>query len=123
MPGAGGRGGGAGTGGGPRGPAAARPAPRRRVYNGLRGQDFNSGWKFNRGDVADAQATAFNDAVLEQPRRCRTTGASRSPFNQNSPAGANGGYLDGGIGWYRKTFTVAGVERASASSSSSTAST
>jgi len=27
-------------------------------------------------------------------------------FNQRSPAGDGGGYLDGGIGWYRKTFTV-----------------
>ena len=28
------------------------------------------------------------------------------PFTQNSPAGAGGGYLDGGMGWYRKTFTL-----------------
>ena len=28
------------------------------------------------------------------------------PFTQNSPAGGGGGYLNGGIGWYRKTFTL-----------------
>ena len=28
------------------------------------------------------------------------------PFNQNSPASYSGGYLDGGTGWYRKTFTL-----------------
>jgi len=27
-------------------------------------------------------------------------------FNQKSPAGSGGGYADGGIGWYRKTFTL-----------------
>ncbi len=28
------------------------------------------------------------------------------PFDKNSPAGNGGGYLNGGIGWYRKTFTL-----------------
>ena len=28
------------------------------------------------------------------------------PFNKSSPAGGGGGFLDGGIGWYRKTFTL-----------------
>jgi beta-galactosidase len=28
------------------------------------------------------------------------------PFNKSSSAGSGGGYLDGGIGWYRKTFTL-----------------
>jgi beta-galactosidase len=27
-------------------------------------------------------------------------------FDPNSPAGAGGGYLDGGIGWYRKSFAI-----------------
>ena len=34
-----------------------------------------------------------------------TTVACEGPFDPLSPAGAGGGYLDGGIGWYRKTFT------------------
>jgi len=28
------------------------------------------------------------------------------PFDKSSPAGAGGAYLDGGVGWYRKTFTL-----------------
>ena len=28
------------------------------------------------------------------------------PFNKSSPAGGGGGFLDGGVGWYRKTFTL-----------------
>lgn len=27
-------------------------------------------------------------------------------FNPESPSTHEGGYLDGGVGWYRKTFTV-----------------
>jgi len=34
------------------------------------------------------------------------TVAPEGPFNPLSPARDGGGYLDGGIGWYRKTFTL-----------------
>jgi beta-galactosidase len=33
------------------------------------------------------------------------------PFNSISPAGAGGGYLDGGVAWYRKTFTLAAAAK------------
>ena len=53
-----------------------------------------------------------------------TTVRSEGPFDPLSPAGDGGGYLNGGIGWYRKTFaTPAGSPRTAASRSSSTAST
>jgi beta-galactosidase len=105
--GAGGRGGAgttgtAGTGGS--GGSTTTPSPGA-VYNGLRGTDFNSGWKFNRGDVTNAQATTFNDSAwsaVTTPHDWSITLA----FNQNSAGGSNNGFLDGGIGWYRKTFTV-----------------
>lgn len=35
-----------------------------------------------------------------------TTLESEGPFDPLSPAGDGGGYLNGGIGWYRKTFTT-----------------
>ena len=75
------------------------------VSNGLRGRDFNSGWKFNLGDVTGAQAIAFDDSSwrnLNVPHDW----SIELPFNQSSPAGSGGGYLDGGVGWYRKTFTL-----------------
>jgi beta-galactosidase len=75
------------------------------VYNGLRGQDFNSGWKFNRGDVTNGQNTSFDDStwrILNVPHDWSIELA----FNRSSPAGSGGGYLDGGVGWYRKTFTL-----------------
>jgi beta-galactosidase len=80
-------------------------SPATPVYNGLRGQDFNSGWKFRRCDVTGAQAVAFDDSSwrsLTVPHDWSIELA----FNQSSPAGAGGGYLDGGIGWYRKTFAL-----------------
>jgi beta-galactosidase len=77
------------------------------VYNGHRGQSFNKGWKFNLGDVTGAQAVAFNDGAwrgLNVPHDW----SIELPFNQNVPKNQWGieGYMDGGIGWYRKTFTL-----------------
>jgi len=105
--GSGGRGGTTGTGGttGAGGTGGGNMAMPTSVHNGRRGQDFNSGWKFNRGDVSGAQATSFNDASWSNvtlPHDWSITLA----FNSSSPGGSNAGYLDGGIGWYRKTFMV-----------------
>ena len=75
------------------------------VYNGLRGQDFNSGWKFNRGDVTGGQNASVDDSTwrsLSVPHDWSIELA----FSQSSPSGSGGGYLDGGVGWYRKTFTL-----------------
>ena len=81
------------------------PGPVPPVYNGLRGQDFNNGWKFNRGDVTNGQNATFDDSTwrnLSVPHDWSIELA----FNQKSPAGSGGGFLDGGVGWYRKTFTL-----------------
>ena len=89
----------------------AAVAPRTSIENGRRGQDFNGGWKFNLGDVSGAQATSFDDSAwrsLSVPHDWSIELA----FDANSPGGSSNGFLDGGIGWYRKTFTV---DQASAS--------
>ena len=75
------------------------------IYNGLRGKSFNEGWKFYKGDVNEGQNTAFNDSGwvnVTLPHDWSIFNA----FSKHSAAGAGGGCLDGGIGWYRKTFTV-----------------
>lgn len=75
------------------------------IYNGLRGQNFDEGWKFYKGDASGGQNTTYNDSSwtnITLPHDWSIFNA----FNQKSAAGASGGYLDGGIGWYRKTFTV-----------------
>lgn len=75
------------------------------IYNGLRGQNFDEGWKFNKGDVSNGQSSSFNDSSWSNVTLPHDWSIFNS-FNQYSPAGDAGGYLDGGIGWYRKTFTI-----------------
>jgi beta-galactosidase len=64
---------------------------------------LDQGWRFHRGDVDDGQAPGLDDSSwrrLDVPHDWSIEG----PFNQASPSGAGGGYLDGGIGWYRTKF-------------------
>jgi beta-galactosidase len=77
------------------------------TYDGARTTttSFDLTWKFHLGDVTGAQATTFDDSswtALDVPHDWSIS----LPFNQTSLAGAGGGYLDGGQGWYRKTFTL-----------------
>ncbi len=68
-------------------------------------QDFNAGWKFHLGDLHNAQVPAFADAdwrELNLPHDWSIEG----DFSASNPATPGGGALPGGIGWYRKTFTV-----------------
>jgi beta-galactosidase len=67
--------------------------------------DFDMGWRFHLGDVAGAEAPAAKDAdwrSLNLPHDWSIEGK----FDKNSPATVEGGALTGGIGWYRKTFTI-----------------
>ncbi len=66
---------------------------------------FTKDWKFYLGDDANAKDAAYNDASwrsLDLPHDW----SIELPFNEKSPAGTGGGALDGGIGWYRKIFTI-----------------
>ena len=70
-----------------------------------RTEDFDKGWRFNLGDVKDAQDTAFKDnswRLLNLPHDWSIEGE----FSDKNPASPGGGALPGGIGWYRKTFTL-----------------
>ncbi|MDD5184194.1 MAG: discoidin domain-containing protein [Paludibacter sp.] len=84
---------------------AAEPAPGSDIFNGGRGISFNDNWKFQPSDVTGANNIAFNDATWRQLSLPHDW-SIELPFNQNSSAGGGGGYLDGGIGWYRKTFVL-----------------
>ena len=97
--------GGAGSGG--QGGGSASPSTLVNNYDGARSTtvSFDQGWKFHLGDVTGAQATTFDDSAwtsLDVPHDWSISLA----FNQGSKAGGGGGYLDGGTGWYRKTFTL-----------------
>jgi len=66
---------------------------------------FNNDWKFSLGDDPVASAGSFNDAAwrsLNLPHDW----SIEYPFDSRSPTGTGGGALRGGIGWYRKTFTL-----------------
>jgi beta-galactosidase len=67
--------------------------------------DFDKGWRFNLGDVPHAENPATSDAkwrLLSLPHDWSVEGK----FSKDNPATPEGGALPGGIGWYRKTFTV-----------------
>jgi beta-galactosidase len=67
--------------------------------------DFDKGWHFHLGDVSDGEKGSLNDAdwrMLNLPHDWSIEGE----FSKDNPATPEGGALPGGIGWYRKTFTV-----------------
>src|ERR1035437_3440457 len=84
---------------------AAGTSPVTDVYNGGRGVSFNNSWKFQLGDATGANAIAFNDASWRQLSLPHDW-SIELPFNINSAAGGGGGYMDGGTGWYRKSFLL-----------------
>lgn len=67
--------------------------------------DFDNGWKFKLDSINNYAEQNLNDnnwRTLNLPHDWSIEGT----FNKDNPAGVNGGALPGGIGWYRKTFTV-----------------
>jgi beta-galactosidase len=104
--GAGGRGGAAGAPGGSGG-SAPTSTPTGNRYDGARSTtvSFDTAWKFHLGDVSGAEATSFDDqswTSLDVPHDYSIS----QPFSQSSASGSGGGYLDGGVGWYRKSFSL-----------------
>ena len=66
---------------------------------------FNNGWKFALGDDENSSQPGFNDSgwrELNLPHDWSIEGK----FDEKNPATVNGGALPGGIGWYRKSFTL-----------------
>ena len=66
-------------------------------------QSFDFNWRFHLGDVPAASAPGFADAAwrqLDVPHDFSAEGEF-APTNASGTA-----YLPGGIGWYRKSFTV-----------------
>lgn len=67
--------------------------------------DFTKGWKFSLGDPSSARLASYNDRSWRQLNLPHDWSIEGS-FSEKHPAGTGGGALPGGIGWYRKTFTV-----------------
>jgi beta-galactosidase len=71
---------------------------------------FCDAWQFNLGDLPGAEAPAFDDSTwrtLDLPHDW----SIEQPFDPKMPGGPSVGYLPGGIGWYRKAFTIPESDR------------
>ena len=67
--------------------------------------EFTESWKFYQGDDSLANEPEYNDSkwrVLDLPHDW----SIESDFSLSNPATPGGGALPGGIGWYRKEFTL-----------------
>ncbi|MFV0328684.1 MAG: sugar-binding domain-containing protein [Dysgonomonas sp.] len=67
--------------------------------------DFTENWKFYLGDDSVAYTPAYDDAgwrTIDLPHDW----SIEADFSVDNPATPGGGALPGGIGWYRKEFTV-----------------
>lgn len=70
-----------------------------------RRQRFDSQWRFTLGDVPNGHDPALDDGgwrMVDLPHDWSIEGE----FRQEHPSGGGGGYLPGGIGWYRKAFVL-----------------
>lgn len=64
---------------------------------------FNDGWKFHYGEVTDAMSASYSDNSWQNVELPHDW-AIEQPFSDQWASAT--GYLPGGIGWYRKSFTA-----------------
>jgi len=71
--------------------------------------DFNGGWWFKLDSIQQYSNGRNGEGwrKLGLPHDW----SIEMPFRENSPAGSGAAYLDGGVGWYQKTFKLAQAER------------
>ncbi|MFV8465474.1 glycoside hydrolase family 2 TIM barrel-domain containing protein [Flavobacterium sp. LB1P62] len=67
---------------------------------------FNSGWSFHLNDSIKDKDT-INAATSWRTLNLPHDWSIEGKFDEKSPAGYGGGALNGGLGWYKKTFKVA----------------
>jgi len=70
---------------------------------------FDADWKFIKQDIAQASAANYNDKSwrsLNVPHDW----SIEYPFNRANTSGRGGGYVETGIGWYRKSFVLNATE-------------
>ncbi len=66
--------------------------------------DFNNNWKFNLGNVTDAEQKGFDDSAWETVELPHDFSISQNYFSGS--VDAESGNLPGGTGWYRKMFSL-----------------
>jgi beta-galactosidase len=68
-------------------------------------ENFDFDWRFSEGDFPKASENDFDDSKWQQidiPHDWSITGT----FSKDNSSGHSGGFAPGGIGWYRKNFTL-----------------
>jgi beta-galactosidase len=68
-------------------------------------EKFDFDWRFSKGDFPEASEADFDDSKWQQidvPHDWSIL----DTFSKDNPTGRPGGFASGGIGWYRKNFTV-----------------
>lgn len=73
-------------------------------------EDFDNNWTFHLGDVAHAKDIDFDDASWRKLNLPHDW-SIELPFDSTSPTNNSGGALRGGLGWYRKTFTLPATDK------------
>ncbi|MFM8982502.1 MAG: hypothetical protein ACKOLA_06260 [Spartobacteria bacterium] len=66
---------------------------------------LSEAWSFHLGEAPGAERPGFDDSkwrLLDVPHDW----SIEQPYDPNMPGGSSVGYLPGGIGWYRKSFTL-----------------
>ena len=76
--------------------------------SGRETQNFNFDWKFYKGDIANGQDPGLDDSgwrKLDLPHDWSIEGIFDKSYASST------GYLPGGIGWYRKSFSIPADEK------------
>jgi beta-galactosidase len=77
---------------------------------------FDDDWHFHRGGAQSAEMTSFDDSkwrTVDLPHdwSIEDLPGTQSPFDPDAVGQVSTGFTVGGTGWYRKTFTVAAVQK------------
>jgi beta-galactosidase len=87
--------------------AAADPA---RAASSRQVDLFDFSWRFHLGDAPGADKGSFDDSTwrtLDLPHDWSIEG----PYDEKAASGSPGGYVQTGIGWYRKAFSLPEADR------------
>ncbi len=68
--------------------------------------DFDAEWRFLKADAPGAEQPGF-DAGAWRPLDVPHDWSIEGPFAETNPTGGAGAFLPGGVGWYRKNFSLA----------------
>ena len=74
-------------------------------------RSLSQDWRFHAGEAKGAERTAFDDqawhrVVVPHDFAIMDKADGRPPFDAKAVGGQDSGYLPGGIGWYRRHFTL-----------------